>query len=159
MTAGASRLRFLAPPGMTTGFALLLIAVACKPKPDAPRIARIFQARPQKPDELPRVINADLPFRYPPALYARKTQGNVTLKLFIDRNGRPVADSTRVQEKSAFPALDSAALKGAAELRFIPAKLDGEPMSITVLFPVYFRHPEARALPGDTILTRRGSTP
>ena len=55
-------------------------------------------------------------------------------------------------ESSGFPALDSAAVRGSAELRFVPAKLRGEPMGITVLFPVYFRHPDARALPGDSIL-------
>jgi hypothetical protein len=33
--------------------------------------------------------------------------------------------------------------------------LRGEPMAVSVLFPVYFRHPEANPLPGDTILGRR----
>jgi hypothetical protein len=28
-------------------------------------------------------------------------------------------------------------------------------MPVTILFPVYFRHPEAHALPGDTILKLR----
>ena len=27
---------------------------------------------------------------------------------------------------------------------------------MTILFPVYFRHPDAHPLPGDTILNRRG---
>jgi hypothetical protein len=27
-------------------------------------------------------------------------------------------------------------------------------MPVTILFPVYFRHPDAHALPGDTILKR-----
>jgi TonB family protein len=110
-----------------------------------------------RPDEPPVVVNHnnDLPFRYPPALYARKVQGNVTLKLFVDRDGRPVNDSTRVEESSGLESLDSAAVRGSQELRFIPAKLRGEPMAVSVLFPVYFRHPEANPLPGDTILGRR----
>jgi hypothetical protein len=49
-------------------------------------------------------------------------------------------------------------VKGSQELRFVPARLHGEPMAVTILFPVYFRHPDARPLPGDTILTRRDST-
>jgi outer membrane biosynthesis protein TonB len=57
-----------------------------------------------------------------------------------------------VEESSGFSALDSAAVRGSIELRFVPAKVRGEPKGITVLFPVYFRHPDARALPGDTIL-------
>ena len=106
-------------------------------------------------DEPPVVVNADLPFRYPPALYARKVQGNVTLRLFVDRDGRPRNDSTRVEESSGLESLDSAAVRGSQELRFVPAKLHGEPMAVSVLFPVYFRHPEANPLPGDTILGKR----
>jgi TonB family protein len=113
--------------------------------------ADVAVAAPQ-PDEAPSLATNELPFKYPAALYARKVQGNVTLKLFVDRDGHVVADSTRVEEPSGFPALDSAALAGAPRLRFVPAKLHGEPMPQAILFPVYFRHPEARPLPGDTIL-------
>ena len=47
-----------------------------------------------QPDERPMMVNTELPFHYPVALYARKVQGNVTLRLFIDTNGKAVADST-----------------------------------------------------------------
>ena len=107
-----------------------------------------------RPDEHPVVVG-DLPFRYPPALYTRKVQGNVTLRLFVDRDGRTRADSTRVEESSGFEAMDSAAVRGSHDLRFVPAKLHGEPVAVSVLFPVYFRHPEANPLPGDTILAKR----
>jgi TonB family protein len=106
-------------------------------------------------DEPPALVNGELPFRYPPALYARKVQGNVTLRLFIDRDGRTRADSTRVEESSGYESLDSSAVRGSQELRFVPAKLHGEPMAVSVLFPVYFRHPESGPLPGDTILGKR----
>ena len=106
-------------------------------------------------DEPPALADGELPFRYPPALYARKVQGNVTLRLFIDRDGRTRADSTRVEESSGYESLDSSAVRGSQELRFIPAKLHGEPMAVSVLFPVYFRHPEADPLPGDTVLGKR----
>ena len=131
--------------------------IACG-KETPQKVAQAFQAAPSAPDEVPKMINTDLPFRYPAALYARKVQGNVTLRLHLDRNGAVIADSTKVEEPSGYPALDSAALKGATELRFVPAKLKGEAMPVTILFPVYFRHPDARPLPGDTILTRRDST-
>lgn len=108
-----------------------------------------------RPDEPPALVNSDLPFRYPPALYARKVQGNVMLRLFIDRDGRTRPDSTRVEESSGHESLDSSAVRGSQELRFVPAKLHGEPMAVSVLFPVYFRHPEASPLPGDTILGKR----
>jgi TonB family protein len=105
-----------------------------------------------RPDEMPALVSVELPFRYPAELYARKVQGNVTLKLFIDRDGRVVADSIRVEEPSGYGALDSAAMQGAPELQFVPAKLHGEAIPVSLLFPVYFRHPEARPLPGDSVL-------
>ena len=108
-----------------------------------------------RPDELPMLVNTELPFRYPAELYARKVQGNVTLGVFIDRNGRVHPESTRVAEGSGYPSLDSAAVAGAEALRFVPAKLHGEPIDVSVLFPVYFRHPEAAPLPGDTVLRGR----
>ena len=117
------------------------------------RLGGVFGA--ERPDEPPVMVNKELPFRYPAPLYARRTQANVMLRLFIDRDGRVVPDSTRVEESSGYGSLDSAAVTGSQELYFIPAKLHGEPMAVSVLFPVYFRHPEAAPLPGDTILRLR----
>jgi protein TonB len=131
---------------------------ACVDHETTQKVAQAFQAGSSAPDEVPRMLNTELPFRYPAALYARKVQGNVTLRLRIDRDGQVSADSTRNEESSGYAALDSAAVKGSQELHFIPAKLRGEPMPVTILFPVYFRHPDAHALPGDTILKRPVTT-
>ena len=125
----------------------------CMDQDTSQKVAQALQNS-AKPDELPKMLNGDLPFHYPPALYARKVQGNVTLYLHIDRNGQVTADSTRIEESSGYTALDSAAVKGSQELHFVPAKLHGDPMGVSILFPVYFRHPEAHALPGDTILNK-----
>ena len=110
--------------------------------------------RTETPDDLPVMVNKEPPFRYPAALYAQKVQGNVTLRLFVDTNGRARPESTRVELTSGSLPLDSAAIKGSQELLFVPARLHGVPIAVTVLFPVYFRHPEGTPLPGDTILTR-----
>jgi TonB family protein len=131
----------------------------CMDKETSQKVAQAFQAASSAPDEVPKMLNSELPFRYPAALYARKVQGNVTLRLRIDRDGQVRADSTRIEESSGYAALDSSAVKGSQELHFVPAKLHGEPLPVTILFPVYFRHPEAHALPGDTILNRPGTTP
>jgi protein TonB len=112
-----------------------------------------------RPDVLPVMLNKDLPFRYPPSLYAKKVQANVMLRVFIDKEGQIVSESTHVAESSGYPPLDSAAVKGSNDLRFIPAKTRGEPVPVSILFPVYFRHPEAPPLPGDTILKKTGATP
>ena len=136
-----------------------LATAACMETDTTQKMAQAFQARAAHPDEVPEVLNTDLPFRYPAALYARRVQGNVTLRLYVDTTGLVRADSTRIEESSGYAALDSAAVKGSQELRFVPAKLRGEPLAATVLFPVYFRHPEAHALPGDTILNKHSRTP
>jgi TonB family protein len=133
------------------GSVLLVASLACG-RNDAPPRAAIARDPGPRPDEMPALVNTELPFRYPPALYTKKAQGNVTLRLFIDRDGKVAPESTRVDEASGIPELDSAAATGAASLRFIPAKLNGEPVPVTILFPVYFRHPEARPLPGDSVL-------
>jgi len=110
-----------------------------------------------RPDVLPVMLNKDLPFRYPPSLYAKKVQANVTLRVFIDKEGLVVAESTHVAESSGIPSLDSAAVKGSSELRFIPAKTRGATVPVSILFPVYFRHPDASPLLGDTILKKTGA--
>jgi TonB family protein len=105
-----------------------------------------------RPEVMPVVANRDLPFRYPAALYTQRVQGNVTLRLYIDEGGRVVAESTAVVETSGYTALDSAAVRGSDSLRFVPAKRRGQPIPVKLLFPVYFRHPDAAPLPGDTVL-------
>jgi TonB family protein len=137
----------------TLPLVVVLSMGGCVDQDTSQKVAQALQNS-AKPDELPTMLNGELPFHYPPALYARKVQGNVTLYLHIDRNGQVTPDSTRIEESSGYTALDSAAVKGSQELHFVPAKLHGDPMGVSILFPVYFRHPEAHALPGDTILNK-----
>lgn len=134
------------------------LAAGCLDDKQTKELARSFEGGGSRPDEAPVVVNKELPFRYPAALYARKVQGNVTLRLFIDRDGRVHPESTQVEESSGYGSLDTAAVRGASELQFVPAKQHGQPMAVTILFPVYFRHPEAPPLPGDTILHREGGS-
>ena len=130
-----------------------LVSVSCNRSSEADQP---FSGVGARPDVLPVMLNKDLPFRYPPSLYAKKVQANVTLRVFIDKEGLVVSESTHVAESSGIPSLDSAAVKGSGELRFIPAKTRGEAVPVSILFPVYFRHPEALPLPGDTILKKTG---
>jgi TonB family protein len=141
---------------ITLSCAVMTCSVFACEKGDRAIAVGPFGRRPATPDEMPTLLSTELPFHYPAALYARRVQGNVTLKLFLDADGRVVADSTRVVEPSGYAPLDSAAMADAGALRFTPAKLHGTPMPTSVLFPVYFRHPEARPLPGDTILSKAG---
>jgi TonB family protein len=133
----------------------MMIVAGCK-KGDGSGLP--FQTVGRQPDIAPVMLNKELPFRYPPALYAQKVQGNVTLRIFIDREGAIVPDSTRIAETSGFTALDSAAMKGSRDLKFEPAKTEGQPVPVSILLPVFFRHPDAPPLAGDSIIVRDSST-
>ncbi|HEX2778644.1 MAG TPA: energy transducer TonB [Gemmatimonadaceae bacterium] len=134
--------------------ALAATLAACAGDQDTKNMAAVFAGSGGRPDELPVMLNKQPPFRYPTAAYAQKIQGNTTLRIFIDANGAIVPDSTTVAEPSGNSSLDSAAVVGARELRFVPAKRNGQGVPISILFPVYWRHPDAPPLPGDTILNR-----
>jgi TonB family protein len=137
--------------GRTPGCVILIVALcfggtACS---ERARLGRWGREAP--PDEVPQVLNDDLPFRYPTREFAMRVQGNVTLRLFIDLRGRVVPESSTDAASSGNVALDSSALAGAGQLRFRPAHRDGVPIPVAILFPVQFRHPAGLPLPGDTI--------
>lgn len=126
----------------------LALTIACGGSKDSAG----FQTVGRQPDVAPQMLNKELPFRYPPALFAQKVQGNVTLRIYIDRTGQIIPDSTHVAETSGFSALDSAAVKGSRDLKFAPAKTQGQPVPVSILLPVFFRYPGAPPLPGDSVL-------
>jgi TonB family protein len=95
------------------------------------------------PEEPPVAINPVSPVRYPSALLAQGIEGRVLLRLYTDSTGRLIPDSTRIAESSGYPALDSAALAGSAELRFSPALHQGQPVAAPFLQPVQFRNPRS----------------
>jgi protein TonB len=95
-------------------------------------------------EEPPVAINPVSPVRYPPALLAQGIEGRVLLRLYVDSAGNIIPDSTRIAESSGYPALDSAALVGASELRFSPALHQGQAIAAPFLQPVQFRSPRSR---------------
>ncbi|HYD52431.1 MAG TPA: energy transducer TonB [Gemmatimonadaceae bacterium] len=143
-------------PSLMLG-ACLVVTLACGGRDAPPLGDSAMRTADGPPEEAPRPVASELPFRYPPSLYEKKVQGNVVLHLFVDRDGHVRPESTRVEESSGYPSLDSAAVEGSHALRFVPAKSGGEPVAVPILFPVYFRHPQAAALPGDTVLAGRGA--
>jgi protein TonB len=97
----------------------------------------------------PRMLNPEPPFHYPAAMYARKVQGNVVLRLHVDARGTVQPESTSIAESSGYAALDSSAVRGSEALRFAPARRGDTPLAMSILFPVHFRHPGAPPMPGD----------
>jgi TonB family protein len=125
----------------------VIALIACDHKDDGTmRLVDRSAPSPTPPAEQPPVaINPVSPVRYPPALLAKGIEGRVLLRLYVDSAGNLVPDSTRIAESSGYPALDSAALVGAPELRFSPALLQGRPIAAPFLQPVQFRSPRSSA--------------
>jgi TonB family protein len=146
------------PALMLAVAACVAAAAACGDRREGESLSSTFRMG-NSPDELPEVVNAVLPFRYPGDLYAHRVQGNVTLRLYVDREGRVLPESTSVEESSGYIAFDSAAIKGSHELEFRAARRRGEPIGVVVHFPVYFRHPEVRGLPGDDTILQKSKQP
>jgi TonB family protein len=125
---------------MAIGGALVMLG-ACIDQPGAQRAIEAMLPSGVRPDVMPRLLNDQPPFVYPRALYDAGVSGDVLLRLWLDTLGLPVRDSTAVQEHARQPAFDSAAVAGAARLRFSPAMDGGRPVPVSVLLPVQFRRP------------------
>lgn len=138
------------------GLLLLLGAAGCIDRTGGRRFVDAIAPGTVQPEVAPIMLNDEPPFRYPPALWTQRVQGNVVLRIHVDANGIPVADSSVVAEPSGIPALDTAALAGVRDLRFSPARLRGEPVGASLMIPVFFRHPDAPPLPGDSALRTIG---
>lgn len=128
------------------GWLILGLAVSACGGDEAPQSTP--SAVPPPELETPVAVNADAPVSYPPALYDQRIEGDVQLRLFVDSTGAVVPESTRVLESSGYPALDSAALAGARDLRYAPAKRRGIPVATSFVQPVQFRHPQGTVLRG-----------
>jgi TonB family protein len=122
----------------------LMAAAGCTGREDGTVRLGDHQPDTESPaDQPPVATNPVSPMEYPAALLNEGIGGRVLLRLYVDSAGRLVPDSTRVAESSGYPALDSAALSGAAALRFSPALRNGRPIAAPFLQPVHFRNPRA----------------
>ena len=92
--------------------------------------------------EPPVASNSEPPVEYPVELFERQVEGVALLRLFVTEAGTIVPESTRIEESSGYPALDSAALRSVDLLRFAPARRDGSPVATAFVQPVHFRHPD-----------------
>jgi TonB family protein len=120
---------------------LLCVVVGCDRGNDGtvPLVDRAAMPAVPPAEEPPVAINPVSPVRYPPALLAQGIEGRVLLRLYVDSVGNVIPDSTRIAESSGYPALDSAALVAAPELRFAPALHQGQAIAAPFLQPVQFR--------------------
>jgi len=87
---------------------------------------------------VPVMQNERPPFEYPRKAWKEGVGGETRLRIHIARDGS--VDSAYVVSTSGHPALDSAALAGARELRYRPAR----PVAVWAVLPVRYPMP-ARA--------------
>jgi len=123
---------------------LVMLAGACTAQSDGTMDLPAGQAGGSvaRGDEAPVPLDAESPVEYPPALFDQGIGGTVVLRLFVTTDGAVVPDSSRIQESSGYPALDSAALAAAPKLRYAPATRNGTPVAAPFTQPIVFRAPE-----------------
>lgn len=92
--------------------------------------------------QVPVMVNERPPFDYPPSAWREGIGGETRLRIHISRSG--AVDSAYVVRSSGHPSLDSAALAGARELRYRPARQGGEEVAVWAVLPVRYPMP-ARA--------------
>jgi TonB family protein len=86
--------------------------------------------------EEPKIISTDSPFRYPVAMWDEGVEGETLIMVRVTEAGR--VDSVYVLESSGQPALDSAAIHGARDLRFAPGRREEKRVTMWAKVPVRF---------------------
>jgi len=99
--------------------------------------------------EQPTPLYGDVPIEYPLHLWDQDMEGETVLRVRVDDVG--AVDSVEVLESSGYASFDSAAVAGARELRFTPARRDGKRITVWAEVPVHFSkrpRPDTTGVPG-----------
>ena len=86
--------------------------------------------------EQPTPLYGDVPIDYPLHMWDQDMEGETLLRVRVSDVG--AVDSVEVLESSGFASFDSAAVAGAHDLRFTPARRDGKRITVWAEVPVYF---------------------
>jgi TonB family protein len=86
--------------------------------------------------EQPAPLYGEMPIDYPLRLWDQGMEGQTLLRVRVTDTGG--VDSVEVVESSGHPAFDSAAVDGARDLRFKPARRDGKRIEVWAKVPVHF---------------------
>lgn len=86
--------------------------------------------------EQPTPLYGEVPIEYPLELWDQDVEGSTLLKVRVTDTGG--VDSVVVVESSGHPAFDAAAIEGARELRFRPARKKGRRIEVWARVPVHF---------------------
>lgn len=100
----------------------------------------------EAPPEIPPQQLPGSPFHYPEELWDAGVEGETVLEIHVSAVG--LVDSARVERTSGYVEFDSAAVHGARELRFEPARRGTDSIAVRVLLPVQFHMPGGEAAAG-----------
>jgi protein TonB len=89
---------------------------------------------------MPTLLNEQLPFEYPQEAWANRIGGETVLRIRISDAG--AVDSVSIEQTSGNHGLDSAAVAGARELRYRPARQGERPVPVWATLPVRYPMPE-----------------
>jgi TonB family protein len=86
--------------------------------------------------EQPTPLYGEMPIEYPIQLWDQHMEGETLLRVRVTDTG--AVDSVEVLESSGHPDFDRAAVRGARELRFSPARKEGKRIEVWAEVPVHF---------------------
>ena len=86
--------------------------------------------------EKPAPLYGQVSIEYPLELWDQDVEGETLLKVRVTDVGS--VDSVQVLQSSGQAAFDSAAIKGARDLRFTPARENGKRIEVWAQVPVHF---------------------
>jgi protein TonB len=93
--------------------------------------------------ERPTALFEEVPIEYPLDLWDQGVEGRTLLSVRVTEVGR--VDSVVVAESSGYAAFDAAAIAGARDLRFTPARQNGKRVAVWAEVPVHFsKRPRAQ---------------
>lgn len=94
---------------------------------------------------LPQPMSSNPPVEYPVELWDANIEGETILMIHVDAEGLVV--SVEVDEASGSPGLDSAAVQGGRQLRFVPGRRGDRRVGAWVRLPVRFRRDSVQVGP------------
>lgn len=100
--------------------------------------------------EQPTPNFAEVPIEYPLHMWDQDMEGETILRVRVSDVGD--VDSVEVLTSSGYPSFDSAAVAGARDLRFTPARRDGKRIAVWAEVPVHFSkrpRPDTLGVPGS----------
>lgn len=101
--------------------------------------------------EQPTPLYGEVPIEYPLHMWDQDMEGETLLRVRVSDVG--VVDTVEVLESSGYASFDSAAVAGAHDLRFTPARREGKRIAVWAEVPVYFSkrpRPDTLGLPSPT---------